>query len=343
MQWLERNCDKIAVRINSVGGSVWEAYSIVSAIINSKVECNTFIDGLAASSAGLIAVAGKKCTMKDYGLMMLHNPSGGDDKKVLGLVKETLVTILSNRTKKTPDEISAMMEKETWLSAAEALQFGMVDAIENTGKKIKGIDNKAPKAINEVAEIFNQLTNPKPTTMLKITNKLGLTENASEDAVISVIEKKDAEIAELKNRIAAIEKENADKEKAAKAAKEAKETEIKNNATAFANKAKEEGKISEEEVADITNLAITNFALAEKTVAMRNPVKKATKVFDPKNVVNGSKTEDRSNWTFQDWSKNDSEGLQRMQNESPEFFKELLNKLPKNLSPVFTPIPGVND
>lgn len=339
MQYLERNCDKIAVRINSVGGSVWEAYSIVSAIINSKVECNTFIDGLAASSAGLIAVAGKKCTMKDYGIMMLHNPEGGDDKKVLGLVKDTLVTILSNRTKKTPEEISAMMEKETWLSAAEALQAGMVDAIENTGKKIKGIENKTPKALNEVAEIFNQLTNPKPTTMLKITNKLGLNENASEEAVVSIIEKKDAEIADLKNRLEAIQKEKAEKEKADN---EAKETEVKNKATAFANKAKEDGKISEEEVADITNLAITNFALAEKTVAMRNPVKKATKVFDPKNVVNGDKSEDRSAWTFQDWSKKDPKGLQDIQNESPEYFKELVNKLPKNLSPVFTPIPGVN-
>lgn len=277
--------------------------------------------------------------MKDYGLMMLHNPSGGEDTKVLGLVKDTLVTILSNRTKKTPEEISAMMEKETWLSAAEALQAGMVDAIENTGKKIKGFENKVPAALNEVAEIFNQLTNPKPTIMLKITNKLGLNENASEEAVVSVIEKKDAEIAELKNRLAAIEKENADKEKAAK---EAKEAEAKTKATEFANKAKEEGKITEEEVADITNLAITNFSLAEKTVSMRNPVKKSVKVFDPKNVVNGDKTEDRSSWTFQDWSKKDPSGLAKIQNESPEFFKELVNKLPKNLSPVFTPIPGVN-
>ena len=76
MQYLQNNCSKINVRINSIGGNVIDGYSIVSAILNSVVRCDTYIDGLAASIAGVIAVAGKKCYMADFGTLMIHNPSG---------------------------------------------------------------------------------------------------------------------------------------------------------------------------------------------------------------------------------------------------------------------------
>ena len=117
MQYLQDKCKKINVRINSIGGNVLDGYSIVSAILNSTVKCDTYIDGLAASISGVIAMAGEKCYMADYGTMMLHNPKGGNSEDVLALVKNTLVTILSKRTKLDEDTINKMMDEETWLNA----------------------------------------------------------------------------------------------------------------------------------------------------------------------------------------------------------------------------------
>jgi len=131
------------VRINSIGGSVIDGYSIVSAILNSKVPCNTYIDGLAASIAGVIAMSGKKCYMADFGTLMMHNPSGGNDSNVLDLVKSTLVTILSNRTKLDEATVNNMMDAETWLSAGQCLEMGIVDEIVSSNKKLKLVNQKA--------------------------------------------------------------------------------------------------------------------------------------------------------------------------------------------------------
>src|SRR4051812_21409466 len=73
---LQSTAKKINVRINSPGGSVLEGYAIVSAILNSSVPVDTYIDGLAASIAGVIAMAGQRVFIKDYGTLMLHNPYG---------------------------------------------------------------------------------------------------------------------------------------------------------------------------------------------------------------------------------------------------------------------------
>jgi ATP-dependent protease ClpP protease subunit len=162
MQYLQDNCKKINVRINSVGGSVLDGYSIISAMLNSKVPCDTYIDGLAASISGVIAMCGKKVKMADYGTMMLHNPSGVSDSGILALVKDTLTTVLSNRTKCSVDEMNTMMDAETWLNANQCLGMGLVDEIISSEKKIK-----MPKVENlfDMALIYNKLINPKNNKM----------------------------------------------------------------------------------------------------------------------------------------------------------------------------------
>jgi len=160
MQYLQDKCKKINVRINSIGGNVLDGYSIVSAILNSKVKCDTYIDGLAASISGVIAMAGEKCYMADYGTMMLHNPSGGNDESVLALVKSTLVTILSKRTKLDEDTINKMMDEETWLDANQCIEMGLVDVVVKSDKKIKMSTN----SLSEMAFIYNKLINNKKIT-----------------------------------------------------------------------------------------------------------------------------------------------------------------------------------
>jgi ATP-dependent protease ClpP protease subunit len=323
MQYLQENCTKIHVRINSIGGNVLDGYSIVSAILNSKVECNTYIDGLAASIAGVIAVAGKKCYMADYGTLMIHNPTGGEDKKVLGIVKDTLVTILSNRTSKTPEEINRMMSKETWLSATEAKAEGMVDEIISSGKKIK-----VSNSLQEMAEVYNKLlTNEKPK-MKEITAKLGVNEASSEAVVVSAIESIQnsntalkTENDALKVKIQAFETEKATAIETAKNA-------LKTKAEALGAKLVTDKKIKEEEkAAVIENASVSESAyeFVKNTFDKVSATQKAVVIFDTKNYAGKNGAEDRSTWKFSDWSKKDEKGLAKIQNESPELFQELYN------------------
>ena len=321
MQYLQDKCTKINVRINSIGGSVLDGYSIVSAILNSKVPCNTYIDGLAASISGVIAMAGKKCYMADFGTLMLHNPSGGNDTTVLGLVKNTLVTIFEQRTKLTAEEISVMMDKETWLGANEALNMGLVDEVVTSAKKIK---ISKSESLSNMAIIYNKIIN-KPN-MEKIQNVLKLSNEADEAAIVAEIEKKDTVLSEvvaeneaLKERLKVIEeKEVAEKEKAAE--------ELKNKAIELVENAIKEKKILETEKDSTIEMAVNNFEFVANMISKINNVKDAVKVFDVKNV---SKNEERKDWTIRDWEKKDPNGLVKIKNETPEIYTEMYNQFYK--------------
>jgi ATP-dependent protease ClpP protease subunit len=306
----------IDVRINSIGGSVFEGYSIMSAIMNCKKPVNTFVDGLAASIAGVIAVSGKKCYMADYGLLMLHNPSGGDDK-VLDAVKETLLTVISNRCQKSKDEISLMMDVETWMTAEEALKAGMIDEIVTSKKKFKV---SKTENLADLMNIYNNiLTKPK---MEKVTNLLKLQNNATEAEVVKAIETKDSEIEavkkeneELKNKVAEFEKKETE-------AKEAAIKEADKKATELVENAVKEKKISETEKEQYKKLALVDFASVENMLNKITNNKDAVKIFDIKNI---KKSEGREDWTIRDWEKKDPKGLEKIQNETPEIYNHMYN------------------
>jgi ATP-dependent protease ClpP protease subunit len=321
MQYLQDNCSKINVRINSIGGSVLDGYSIVSAILNSKVPCDTYIDGLAASISGVIAMAGKKCYMADFGTLMMHNPSGGTDNAVLNLVKDTLVTILSNRTKSTPEEISAMMDKETWLSASECLTMGLVDEVVVSTKKIKVSKSES---LSNMAFIYNKIIN-KPN-MEKIQNVLKLSNESDEATIVAAIEDKDIKNAELQaevDRLKAIVDANEAKENEAK---ELALKELETKSIELVENAIKEKKILESEKDATIEAAKNNFEFVSNMISKIKNVTDAVKVFDVKNVVVKNGTEDRSEWTMRDWEKKDVSGLAKMKNETPEVYTELFKK-----------------
>lgn len=320
MLYLQDKCKKINVRINSIGGNVIDGYSIISSILNSKAEVNTYIDGLAASIAGLIAVAGNKCYMMDYGTLMLHNPSGGGDKNVLDLVKSTLVTIFKSRTKKSEDEIAKMMDKETWMDAKTALNEGFVDEIVSSGKSIK--INQSESLYN-MAIIYNKLINPKK--MKQVTDKLGLDESTAEDVIAS-------KIAELQNAVNEANTENErikselataqEKLNAYEAEKvEAENAKIEEMVNSF--------NVKEEEKENLIKLAKVDFE-SVKNLLSKSTVKEPVKVFDFKNVETKKGIEDRSGWNLRDWEKKDSKGLEKLRNESPETYELLYEQTYKN-------------
>lgn len=323
IQWLSEQdtVERINVRINSVGGSVLDGYSIVSSILNCNKPVDTYIDGLAASTAGWIAVSGKKCYMADFGTFMMHDPSGGTDKNVTAMVKDTIVTILSNRTGLDSEECSKMMKKETWLTANECKAKGIVDEVYSSGKKVKV---QQTESLQNIALIYNKVIN-KPK-MENIKNKLNLGAEATEVDVVNAIDgfnKKitelEAEKLELSNKVTAFEAEKKAKEDAEKLA-------FENEVKAFVDDAEKSSKIKPEEKASVLANALSskeNFEFVKNMISKISTIETAKVIFDPKNVKTALGIENREGWSYDDWSKKDPNGLLKLKNEAPEAYKML--------------------
>lgn len=218
----------INVWINSVGGSVVQGYSIYNAILNSKTKVDTYNTGIAASTAGWIFQAGRKRSMADYALCMMHNVSPSD--KTDALWNNSVATMLSTRSNRPIEEVLDMMKKETWMTASECLMNGMCDEVVNSASANK----KRVSAANAVkdnwkicAEITNSALNISTTkkesnmsNFATIANHLGLDPEASSEAVVRQIQTlknladtakmnlaaKDKEIEKLTNQISEADK-----------------------------------------------------------------------------------------------------------------------------------------
>lgn len=130
--------DAIDLHINSPGGSVFDGHAIFNALRNHKATVTTYIDGLAASIASEIALAGDKVIIAENGTMMIHDPYGmcvggsGDMRKmadVLDKLRDTIAMAYVAKTGKDADEINAAMAEETWLVGQEAVDFGLADEV----------------------------------------------------------------------------------------------------------------------------------------------------------------------------------------------------------------------
>lgn len=132
----------LTVRINSPGGFVFEGLPIYTALKAYNAGTVTvIIDGLAASMASVIAMAGQVIVMAESSLMMIHKPwdcsiGNADDLRAdasrLDKMEASLVDIYANRTGLDPGEISVMLAAETWLDATEAVAFGFADRVNAT-------------------------------------------------------------------------------------------------------------------------------------------------------------------------------------------------------------------
>lgn len=181
---------RIQVWINSPGGSVLDGYNIYSAILKSQTKVDTFCIGMAASIAGVIFQAGRERIMSDYGFLMYHNPSGASDGKIIAMMKDSIATMTA-RSGKDEADIIKMMNKETFINATEALEYGLCDKIEISAEHNKKRMSAVPATAyyKEAQLVLNSIFQPKKDkTMLKVTNKLNLNPDANEDSIVAQIE-----------------------------------------------------------------------------------------------------------------------------------------------------------
>ncbi len=132
--------DEINVRINSYGGEVFTASAIYSMLKRHKATVNVFVDGIAASAASVIAMAGDNVTMPENAMLMIHNPltwTQGNANELretadlLDKVRDTLVATYRNKTGLDDAKIIELLDDETYLTAQEAQEYGFIDEIEN--------------------------------------------------------------------------------------------------------------------------------------------------------------------------------------------------------------------
>ena len=137
----------ITLWINSPGGDVFAAAQIYNMLMDYPGRVTVKIDGLAASAASVIAMAGSQVEMSPVAMMMIHNPitvAIGDSKEMqkaidmLAEVKESIVNAYEIKTGLSRNKISRLMDAESWFNAKKAVEMGFADSILYTQENPEG-------------------------------------------------------------------------------------------------------------------------------------------------------------------------------------------------------------
>ena len=135
---LNAGTGNITVWINSPGGDCVAAAQIYNMLMDYKGDVTVKIDGIAASAASVIAMAGTKVLMSPVSMMMIHNPATiafGDKTEMnkaiemLDAVKDSIMNAYEIKTGMSRAKISHLMDAETWMDAHKALELGFADEI----------------------------------------------------------------------------------------------------------------------------------------------------------------------------------------------------------------------
>ena len=128
----------ITVWINSPGGDCVAAAQIYNMLMDYPADVTVVIDGIAASAASVIAMAGTTVKMSPVSLMMIHNPltvAMGDSEEMrkaiqlLDEVKESIINAYEIKTSMSRTKLAHLMDAETWMNAKKALELGFCDEI----------------------------------------------------------------------------------------------------------------------------------------------------------------------------------------------------------------------
>ena len=160
----------INLSINSGGGSVFDGIAIYNMLKSHKATVNVYVEGLAASIASVIAMAGDTITMRSGSMLMIHRPftvlQGNAEEMrktadTLEKMGDNIVDIYSGRTGISSDDIRNIMNEETWLSAEEAVEQGWATKLD----KKEAVMNSVPK------EILGRFSNVPKNVLARVKKK----------------------------------------------------------------------------------------------------------------------------------------------------------------------------
>ena len=188
----------ITVWINSPGGDCVAAAQIYNMLMDYKGDVTVKIDGIAASAASVIAMAGTKVMMSPVSMLMIHNPmtaafgdSGEMQKAIemLGSVKDSIINAYEIKTGLTRAKLSHLMDAETWMDANKAVELGFADEIMKRSDETEDMAAPAVSMLYSKANVVNSLMEkiaakcviePKPTRTQKaddLLSRLNLIKN----------------------------------------------------------------------------------------------------------------------------------------------------------------------
>ncbi|MBO6775863.1 MAG: Clp protease ClpP [Marinibacterium sp.] len=156
----------IDLRLNSPGGSVFDAVAIFNALQRHEGTITVWIDGIAASAASYIAMAGDEIVMPENAFLMIHDPSGlvmgtaadmREMAETMDKIAGSMIRGYAGRSGRSEDEIAALMTAETWFDAQDALAAGFATRIAEPVRIAASFDigrfrNAPPSLIEAVAE-----------------------------------------------------------------------------------------------------------------------------------------------------------------------------------------------
>ena len=156
----------ITVWINSPGGDCVAAAQIYNMLMDYKGNVTVKIDGIAASAASVIAMAGTTVLMSPVSMLMIHNPmtaAFGDSAEMqkaiemLGSVKDSIINAYEIKTGLTRAKLSHLMDAETWMDANKAVELGFADGILKRDSDTEDVEAPTVSMLYSKANVVNSL------------------------------------------------------------------------------------------------------------------------------------------------------------------------------------------
>lgn len=314
---------KIDLHINSQGGDVFAGIAIYNALRTVQADVDIYIDGLAASIAGVIALCGRPLYMNKYARIMLHRVSGGswgtaEDLRTAADAAEqmeaSLAEMIANRCKMTAEEVKTRYfdGKEHWINAQQALGMGLID----------GIIEEAPYTLpadatnEEIYQFTNRLlTEPQNQENMALIEDLkkrpSFANMSTEDQMlqhITTLENQAAKVPAMEARIAELTNQLNEQKKASR--------------TAYLNQAVSEGRITAEQVPTFLNLMEADEVSARAAIDSM-PKRGTTKIEDVLHM-GGTGNTDLANMSWDQIDK--AERLAELKATNPELYQKKFNE-----------------
>jgi ATP-dependent Clp protease protease subunit len=137
----------IQLYLNSPGGGIYAGYSILDTMEFIEPKVNTMVCGMAASMAYILAISGDQRSALRHSRLMQHQPLGGTrgqasdiliEAKQIELLRDELYELIVKRTGQTFDKVKTDCDRDYWMTAAEAFQYGAIDKVIGMPDLVKG-------------------------------------------------------------------------------------------------------------------------------------------------------------------------------------------------------------
>lgn len=169
----------VTIWINSPGGDCVAAAQIYNMLMNYKGNITVKIDGIAASAASVIAMAGSKVLMSPVSMLMIHNPStiaAGDKAEfqkamaMLSEVKESIINAYEIKTGLARVKLADLMDEESWMNANKAVELGFADGILKRNAESAALDQPDVSVMYSKAAVTNSF-------LLRLLKNVALRQN----------------------------------------------------------------------------------------------------------------------------------------------------------------------